>query len=262
MNELMIFENTEFGSVRTVEIDGKTYFVASDVAKSLGYAKPQNAIAAHCKGALKRGIGVQTGNKADGTPAIQIIEMSVITEGDIYRLIIKSQLPTADKFENWIFDEVIPSIRKNGGYISGQETMTDDELLAKAILVAQNKIDERDKAISYLKTEVNVKNQMIGELKPKAEFFDAVADSKDAIEIGNVAKVLNSPGLGRNKLFDILRKKNILMKNNIPYQKFIDSGYFRTIEQKYSMPDGETRISIKTLVYQKGIDYIMKTIQV
>lgn len=99
------------------------------------------------------------------------------------------------------------------------------------------------------------------ELKPKAEFFDAVADSKDAIEIGKVAKVLNFPGVGRNKLFEVLRKKGILMKNNIPYQKYIDNGCFRTIEQKYSTPDGEIRISIKTLVYQKGVDFIRKTLE-
>lgn len=98
-------------------------------------------------------------------------------------------------------------------------------------------------------------------MKPKEEFFDAVADSKDAIEIGKVAKVLNFPGIGRNKLFEILRKKGVLMKNNIPYQKYIDSGCFRTIEQKYSTPDGEIRISIKTLVYQKGVDFIRKTLE-
>ena len=98
-------------------------------------------------------------------------------------------------------------------------------------------------------------------MKPKEEFFDAVADSKDAIEIGKVAKVLNFPGIGRNKLFEILRRKGILMKDNIPYQKFIDNGCFRTIEQKYSLPDGETRISIKTLVYQKGVDYIRKVLE-
>lgn len=99
------------------------------------------------------------------------------------------------------------------------------------------------------------------EMRPKAEFFDAVVGSKDAIEIGKVAKVLNFPGIGRNKLFEILRDKGILMKNNIPYQKYIDNGCFRTIEQKYSTPDGEIRISIKTLVYQKGVDFIRKTLE-
>lgn len=98
-------------------------------------------------------------------------------------------------------------------------------------------------------------------MKPKEEFFDAVADSKDAIEIGKVAKVLNFSGIGRNKLFEILRNKGILMKDNVPYQKYIDNGCFRTIEQKYSTPEGEIRISIKTLVYQKGVDFIRKTLE-
>lgn len=121
MNELMIFDNPEFGEVRTVEVNGKPYFVASDVARALGYKRPNDAVSAHCKGTLKRRIGVQTGVKADGSPAMQEIEMLVIPEGDIYRLIIKSQLPTAEKFESWIFDEVLPTIRKTGGYVNNDE---------------------------------------------------------------------------------------------------------------------------------------------
>jgi len=97
-------------------------------------------------------------------------------------------------------------------------------------------------------------------MAPKAEFFDAVADSKDAIAIGEAAKVLNI-GIGRNRLFDFLRKKKVLMKDNLPYQEYIDRGYFRTIEQKYQTPEGETKISIKTLVYQKGLDYIRRLFQ-
>ena len=118
-------------------------------------------------------------------------------------------------------------------------------------MVMQRALQFANQAVARLKGEIE-------EMKPKAEFFDAVADSKDAIEIGQVAKVLNYPNVGRNKLFGILRDKGVLMNNNIPYQKYIDKGYFRTIEQKYSMPDGETRISIKTLVYQKGVDAIRK----
>ena len=111
MNELKVFDSPEFGQVRTVEVNGKPYFVASDVARALGYKRPNDAVSAHCKGTLKRRIGVQTGVKADGSPAMQEIEMLVIPEGDIYRLVIKSQLPTAEKFESWIFDEVVPTIR-------------------------------------------------------------------------------------------------------------------------------------------------------
>jgi anti-repressor protein len=97
-------------------------------------------------------------------------------------------------------------------------------------------------------------------MAPKAEFFDAVADSKDAIAIGEAAKVLDM-GIGRNKLFEFLRKKKVLMRDNLPYQEFIDRGYFRTVEQKYQTSEGETKISIKTLVYQKGLDYIRRLLQ-
>lgn len=131
---------------------------------------------------------------------------------------------------------------------------TPEQIMARALKMA-------DRTIDKLKSENAILLEDIKQMKPKADFFDAVADSKDAIEIGKVAKVLDFPGIGRNKLFEILRAKKILMKNNIPYQKFIDNGCFRTIEQKYSMPDGETRISIKTLVYQKGVDYIRKILE-
>lgn len=101
-------------------------------------------------------------------------------------------------------------------------------------------------------------NQQLVEMKPKAEFFDAVADSKTAIPMADVAKVLNYRNFGRNNLFEFLRNKKILMNNNQPYQKYVDCGYFRVIEQKYTKPNGDTAINIKTLVYQKGVNYIKK----
>lgn len=101
-------------------------------------------------------------------------------------------------------------------------------------------------------------NQQVIEMRPKAEFFDQVASSKTAIQMSEVAKVLNYPNLGRNRLFEFLRDKKILMYNNIPYQKYVDCGYFRVVEQKYIKANGETAINIKTLVYQKGINYIKK----
>ncbi len=109
MNELKIFENTEFGQVRTVEVAGKIYFVASDIAKSLGYSNVSDAISRHCKGVVKHDIPhPQSADKS--------IEMNVIPEGDIYRLVVKSELPSAEKFESWVFDEILPIIRKTGGY--------------------------------------------------------------------------------------------------------------------------------------------------
>lgn len=114
--QLQVFNHEQFGDVRIIEEDGKVLFCGKDVAKALGYAKPRNAINMHCKGALKRGVGVQTGVKADGKPAIQHIEAIFIPEGDLYRLITHSKLPAAERFEKWVFDEVLPTIRKTGGY--------------------------------------------------------------------------------------------------------------------------------------------------
>ena len=108
VNELRTFTKEEFGTVRTMIIDGKPYFCARDIATALGYAKPRNAVATHCKGALKRGVLTEGGNQ----------EMTFIPEGDIYRLIIRSKLPSAEKFESWVMDEVLPQIRKHGAYMT------------------------------------------------------------------------------------------------------------------------------------------------
>lgn len=126
-----------------------------------------------------------------------------------------------------------------------QQPMTPQLLIATALIEAQKLIESKDEQILLM--------------KPKAEFFDAVSDSKTAIEMSQAAKVLNY-GKGRNTLFAILRAEKVLRDNNEPYQEFIDRGYFRSIEQKYTKPDGTTCISIKTLVYQKGLDYIKKVL--
>lgn len=236
MEELQIFNNEEFGEIRTVTKNNKTYFAGSDVASALGYAIPHKAVQTHCKGVLKWNIPTKSGNQ----------DVLFIPEGDVYRLIMRSKLPAAEKFESWVMDEVIPSIRKNGGYIANQENMTPEQIVANALIVAQNIISQKDKQIE--------------EMQPKADFFDAVADSKTAISMNEVSKVLGIKGLGRNNLFEFLRDNAILDRWNVPYQKYIDCGWFRVIEQKYTK-NGEEHISIKTLVYQKGVEAIRRKIE-
>ena len=123
--------------------------------------------------------------------------------------------------------------------------------------------DPVERALKWIEEEKVRQDQakQLLEQKPKVEFFDAVAESKDAIEIASVAKVLNVPGVGRNKLFEFLRNHKILMRNNQPYQKYVDCGYFRIVEQKYERPNGDTCINIKTLVYQKGVKYIQELLK-
>ena len=256
MNELQIFNSEEFGQIRTVIIDNKPYFVGSDIAKALGYNEPHKAITRHCKGGMKHPIGVQTGVKANGTPALQEVEMLIIPESDIYRLIIKSKLPSAEQFEAWVMEEVLPSIRKSGGYIAGQEQMSDSELMAKALLVAQKQIEQRNLIIEQQKAKIE-------EDRPKTIFADAVATSKTSILIGDLAKLICQNGyqIGQKRLFEWMRKNGYLIKNgsskNMPTQRYVEQGLFEIKESNVQNPDGSVRITKTTKVTGKGQIYFV-----
>ena len=241
MNEIQIFNNEEFGQIRTVEIDGEPWFVGKDVASALGYKDTADALKTH--------VDVDDKLTRQFADSGQNRQMFIINESGMYSLILGSRLDSAKKFKRWITSEVIPSIRKTGGYNLPQT-------YADALRALADQAEQTEK----LRLENNELQQANIEMKPKADFFDAVAGSKKAMSMEEVAKVLNYPGIGRNKLFEILRNQNILQKDNIPYQKYIDSGYFRVIEQKYNAGD-EVRINIKTLVFQRGVDYIRKTLE-
>ena len=233
MQDLEIFKNDEFGEVRTVLINDEPYFVAKDITDRLGFSNGRDAISKHVDDEDK---GVA---KCDTLGGAQ--EYTVINESGLYSLVLSSKLESAKKFKRWITHEVIPEIRKTGGYKLPQTYQ-------EALRALADKVEQNEKLAAE-----NAK------LLPKAEFFDAVTDSKTAISIGEVAKVLDM-GIGQNKLFAFLREQKILDRQNIPYQEYIDRGYFRIVEQKYEV-HGEVRINIKTLVFQKGIDWIRKQLQ-
>ena len=185
MNQMEIFKNPEFGSVRVIEENGKYLFCGVDVAKALGYTKPQNAIDRHCPHALKRGIGVQTGKKADGTPAVQMVEMLFIPEGDVYRLIVHSKLPSAERFERWVFDEVLPSIRKHGAYMTKEklwEVATSPEALMK---LCSDLLAEREKNAALRADNAR--------LKGKAAYYDLFIDLHHSTNLRTTAKELVVP---------------------------------------------------------------------
>lgn len=247
MNELQIFNSPEFGDIRTVEIDGKPYFVGADVAKALGYKDTVNALKQHCRGVVKHHLTDSLGRNQ---------EASFIPEGDLYRLIMKSKLPSAEKFESWVMDEILPSIRKNGGYILGQETLTDEELMAKAILVAQKKIAERDKIIEKQRLKIEAD-------KPKTIFADAVSTSHTSILIGDLAKLICQNGVqtGQKRLFQWMRENGYLMKSgasyNMPMQRYIEQGLFEVKESSVQNPDGSVRVTRTTKVTGKGQLYFI-----
>lgn len=200
MGELQIFKNEEFGEIRTVELEGKPYFCGKDVAGALGYAIPKDAIAAHCKGAVKHRTPTNGG----------IQELLFIPEGDLYRLIVSSKLPTAEKFECWVFDEVLPSIRKHGGYISGQAEMSPEELMARALQVAQKTLEEREARISLLTAEnsvLTVEKQM---LQPKADYFDELVDRNLLTNFRETAKQLS---IKQNDFVNFLLEKKYIYRD-------------------------------------------------
>ena len=208
MNEIKIFENKEFGEVRTIKTGGKVLFCGSDIAKALGYAIPTKAINAHCRGVSKMEVPTYSGKQ----------QMLFITEGDVYRLIVKSKLPAAERFENWVFDEVLPSIQNNGGYIANQEQMTPEQIVANALIVAQNIIDE--------------KNKQIEQMKPKALFADCVTASETSILVREFAKILRQNGadMGEKRLYKWFRDNGYVIKNSCqPTQKSMEQGLFSAI---------------------------------
>lgn len=243
MNELQVFENVQFGQVRIIEENGKPLFCGSDVAKALGYMRPADALAQHCKGSVKRRL-LTAGGEQDA---------KFIPEGDVYRLIARSKLPAAERFEKWVFDEVLPSIRKNGGYIAGQETMTDDELLANALMVAQRKIEARDK-------QIEVQEKQIEAMHPKALFADAVSASKTSILIGDLAKLLKQNGvdIGQKRLFQWLRENKYLISQkgasyNSPTQRSMEMKLFEVKETTITHADGHITINRTAKVTGKGV---------
>ena len=248
MNELQIFNSEEFGEIRTITKDNETYFVGKDVAKALGFTNPRDAITTHVFDEDK---GVDTIDTPGGKQS-----MTVINESGVYALVFGSRLESAKRFKHWVTSEVIPSIRKNGGYIAGQETLSDEELMAKALLVANNKIAERDKIIEQ-------KQARIEQMKPKEIFADAVATSHTSILVGDLAKLICQNGyqIGQKRLFDWLRANGYLIKSggsyNMPTQRYVEQGLFEIKESNLVNPDGSVRITKTTKVTGKGQVYFV-----
>lgn len=248
MNEIQIFNNPEFGEVRTVEIDGEPWFVGKDVAESLGYEKARNAIAAHVDPEDKKDAPIQ--GPLGGTQA-----MTIINESGLYSLILSSKLPNAKLFKHWITADVIPSIRKHGAYATPA--------------TIENIINNPDFGIQLLQSlkEEQEKNKQLAadneQMKPKALFADAVASADTSILIGDLAKLIRQNGvlIGQKRLFAWMRDNGYLMKcgtsYNMPTQKSMELGIFEVKERTIQNPDGSARITRTTKVTGKGQQYFV-----
>nr|DAL44090.1 MAG TPA_asm: KilAC domain protein [Caudoviricetes sp.] len=248
MNELQIFNSPEFGDIRTVTIDNETYFVGKDVATALGYANPKNAVPTHVSEEDKLSTQIEY--------AGQRREVTVINESGLYALIFGSKLESAKRFKHWVTSEVLPAIHHNGGYIMGQENLSDSELMAKAILVAQKTIEHKNQIIEQQKAKIEAD-------RPKTIFADAVSTSHTSILIGDLAKLICQNGVqtGQKRLFQWMRENGYLMKTgasyNMPMQRYIEQGLFEVKESSVQNPDGSVRVTRTTKVTGKGQLYFI-----
>lgn len=239
MNELEIFKSDEFGNIRTVTINNEPWFVGKDIATILGYSNTRKALADHVDEEDK---GV---TKCDTPGGVQ--NLTVINESGLYSLILSSKMPTAKRFKHWVTSEVLPAIRKTGGY---QMKMPEGkELLALAVLEAQKTIEEQ--------------NAQIERMRPKEIFADAVATSKQSILIGQLAKLIcqNGHSIGQNRLFQWMRNNGYLMKSennyNMPMQRYVEQGLFEIKERSITNPDGSVKLTRTTKVTGKGQQYFI-----
>lgn len=250
MNNLQIFNNDRFGEIRTVEDGGKVLFCGSDVAKALGYSNAHDAIVRHCRASVKRATPISG----------KVQEINFIPEGDVYRLITHSKLPTAQEFEHWVFDEVLPTIRRNGAYMTDstlEQALTSPDFL---IELATRLKAEKEKN-TRLETTVAVQNQQILELKPKASYYDVVLNCKDLLSTTEIAKDYGKSAKWLNKL---LHEKGIQFKQGniwLLYQKYAEKGYTSTKTQTFNGNDGTVHTKTHTYWTQKGRLFIYDTLK-
>lgn len=235
-NEIKVFENDEFGSVRTMEIDGEPWFVGKDVAEILGYGNPRQALSTNVD---KEDKGVQSVDTLGGTQ-----NLTIINESGLYCLILSSKLPTAKKFKRWVTSEVLPAIRETGVY--SIQVKSDSYMIEDPIARAKRWIEEQEE-----KRFLEVK---LEEQKPLVEYAEHIQASKDVIDMKSMAKLASKNGIkiGRNKLFAFLRGRGILDKDNIPYASYMDREWFEVVESTYTFSNGEEKITKTTLVKPKG----------
>lgn len=244
MNELQIFNSSEFGQIRTVTKDNEPWFVATDICKALDIKNVTQAIQRLDNDERSM---FNIGRQGD---------TNCVNEYGLYNLVLASRKQGAKEFKRWITHEVIPSIRKSGGYIAGQETMSDSELMAKALLVAQKQIEQRNAIIEQQKAKIEAD-------KPKTIFADAVSASKTSILIGDLAKLICQNGykIGQKRLFEWLRENGYLIKSgsskNMPMQRYVEQGLFEIKESNVQNPDGSVRITKTTKITGRGQIYFV-----
>lgn len=246
MENLMLFNNPEFGDVRTVMINDEPWLVGKDVAEILGYGNTRDALARH----------VDSEDKIDGVVIVDAMgrEQSpvLINESGFYSLVLRSNTEKAKRFKRWVTSEVLPSIRKNGGYIENQDSMSDETILARALEVAHRVLENREKKLEEANETIAIQNQQILEMQPKASYYDIVLQCKNAIPITMIAKDYGMTANEMNRLLHNLGIQFHIRKTWVLYDQHAGQGY--TVSKTHWFADkyGRPQSNIVTQWTQKG----------
>lgn len=250
MNNISTFNNPAFGSVRAVSVNDEPYFVGKDVAVSLGYAKPENAISAHVDQEDKTTTLIQ----GDGSNYKS--KTTLINESGLYSLILSSKLPKAKEFKRWVTAEVLPAIRKTGGYVNDTAQFVESYF---------GQLEPNQKhALTMMFDESKRMSAQLKEQAPKVLFANAVETAHNSILIGDLAKIIRQNGvdIGQKRLFEWLRQNGYLIKDgqskNMPTQKAMEMSLFEVKESTINNPDGSVRVTRTTKVTGKGQTYFVK----
>lgn len=248
--DLQLFSSERFGRLRATQIDCEVWFAATDVAKALGY-RDANQITRALDDDEKRW---SEGTLSECTHSH--LGIRLINESGLYRVLMRSQRPEAIPFQRWMAHEVVPEIRRNGGYIATSPEDSDADIMARALLIAQKTIDRKNELIALHEATIE-------DMKPKALFADAVADSDGTCLIGELAKMMCQNGLeiGQNRLFKLLQRDGYLGKSgsnrNVPTQRSMDMKLFRIKETAVTHSDGRVTINRTPKVTGKGQAYFI-----
>lgn len=256
MNELKLFQSPIFGKVRTVVINGQVMFAATDVAKCLGYANPQKAVRDHCKSA-----GV---NEMDTPTNGGIQKVKFITKGNIIRLVASSELPQAEEVESWIFDEVIPTVLETGGYIATKSDDTPEEIMARALTIAQATLAKREERLKQLEAQteqqqatIKLQDKEIKEAAPKVNYYNNHLQSVNTLTSTQIAKQI---GMDAEKLHKKLKDTNVIYRQSgqwLLHSPYSTWGLHSTRTQTYTRSDGSIGTNIYTVWTEKGRRFII-----
>lgn len=257
MNEMKVFTSSEFGTVRTVTIEGEPWFVGKDIAGILGYGNTRDAILSHVDEEDRRVIQ----KSENATFEIPNRGMSLVNESGLYSLILGSKLESAKRFKHWVTSEVLPSIRKHSAYLTLEKV---EEFLLNPDTIIRLATDLKNEREARIAAETKIREQA-----PKVAFAEAVEKTKENIHVAEMARALSKKGfvISQNRLFSILRDRKILMsgrypgERNLPYQKYIDDGYFVVQENCfYNRYSGEEELSYTPLITPRGQIWVANNI--